>query len=359
MKDGQAYDRGQLFLPDLCNVRSIFVVVVVTQLLAFVLSLAGPMPAPDPWLRLALISLFMQWIGLTSIAALCALRPLLRRFSVTGAVISSFLVLLLVCLLLSEVAYWLTSDSIITTSVGERLGHAGFVFRNLAVMAIVGALALRYLYVQHQWRLNVEGEAELRIQALQARMRPHFLFNSMNTIAALIRGQPETAEEAIEDLADLFRISLSEARTQVRLAEEVNICRQYVRIESLRLGDRLRVCWKLDEVPSDALVPTLCVQPLLENAIYHGIEGLAQGGTITIAGEIQSDMITLSVENPLPKRRPAHRRGNQMALENTRQRLHLAYGERASLGQEETKESYRVWLRFPYLPATPSATSTG
>jgi two-component system sensor histidine kinase AlgZ len=170
----------------------------------------------------------------------------------------------------------------------------------------------------------------------------------MNTIAALIRGQPQTAEQSVEDLADLFRISLSDARHQIRLEEELAICQQYARIESLRLGERLRIQWDLDGVPLDALVPSLCLQPLLENAIYHGIEGLPGGGTIQIKGVLERGLIRLMIENPLPQRRNTQRKGNKIALENTRQRLLLAYGEQGLLKKEVGAEHYRVSLQFPY-----------
>ena len=134
------------------------------------------------------------------------------------------------------------------------------------------ALALRYFYVTHEWRRNVELQAQARVHALQARIRPHFLFNSMNTIAALTRSNPARAEEAVQDLADLFRANLSEKRNQIPLADEIDIARTYQRIEQLRLGDRLQVEWEVDALPRDALVPGLTLQPLLENAIYHGIE---------------------------------------------------------------------------------------
>ena len=114
---------------------------------------------------------------------------------------------------------------------------------------VVTALALRYFYVTHEWRHNVELQAKARVHALQARIRPHFLFNSMNTIAALTRSNPARAEEAVQDLADLFRANLNEKRNQIPLAEEIDVARTYQRMEQLRLGDRLRVDWKIDSLP--------------------------------------------------------------------------------------------------------------
>jgi two-component system, LytTR family, sensor histidine kinase AlgZ len=155
---------------------------------------------------------------------------------------------------------------------------------------------LRYFWVAAQWRRNVEAEARSRIRALQARIRPHFLFNSMNTIAALTRSDPARAEEAVEDLADLFRASLSDATSTVTLKEELELSRIYQRIEQHRLGDRLAVEWRIKALPLRARIPALSVQPLLENAIYHGIEQLAGGGTVVVEGRY--DRATGIIELP-------------------------------------------------------------
>ena len=168
---------------------------------------------------------------------------------------------------------------------------------------MVTALALRYFYVTHEWRHNVELQAKARVHALQARIRPHFLFNSMNTIAALTRSNPARAEEAVQDLADLFRANLNEKRNQISLAEEIDVARTYQRMEQLRLGDRLHVDWKIDSLPTDALVPGLTLQPLLENAIYHGVEPRPDGGVVTVTGEFNKGMITIVVTQPGAGRR--------------------------------------------------------
>lgn len=135
--------------------------------------------------------------------------------------------------------------------------HLEFLLRNIAIAAIVSALAFRYFYVQLQWRLNLESEAEARIQALQSGIRPHFLFNSMNIIANFIRSQPALAEQVVEGLADLFRVSLGDTRVPVTLERELEVCHEYLRIEQLRLGERLSIEWCIDSLPADALVPAL------------------------------------------------------------------------------------------------------
>jgi two-component system sensor histidine kinase AlgZ len=223
-----------------------------------------------------------------------------------------------------------------------------FVVRNLWIALLVTGMALRYFYVAHQWRRSVELRASARVHALQARIRPHFLFNSMNTIAALTRSNPRRAEQAVQDLADLFRASLSDKRDTITLAEELEVARTYQRMEQLRLGERLQVEWRTEALPANALVPGLMIQPLLENAIYHGIEPRAEGGLVTITGEVSGGLITIVVRNPLDPS-PGMREGNRLALANIRERLSLMYGERALMKSGRFDAEYIVTLRFPLL----------
>src|SRR5207249_1467337 len=187
-----------------------------------------------------------------------------------------------------------------------------------------------------------------RVHALLARIRPHFLCNSMNTIAALTRSNPARAESAVQDLADLFRATLSDKRDTITLAEELEVARTYQRMEQLRLGGRLQVEWKTDPLPANALVPHLMIQPLLENAIYHGIEPRAEGGTVTITGEVGGGLVTIVVRNPLDPS-PGEREGNRLALANIRERLSLVYGERALMKSGRFDAEYIVTLRFPLI----------
>jgi two-component system, LytTR family, sensor histidine kinase AlgZ len=227
--------------------------------------------------------------------------------------------------------------------------HTVFLVRAMGISGIVSALALRYFFVQHQLRRNIESEAEARIQALQARIRPHFLFNCMNIIASLTRTQPRLAEEAIEDLSDLFRGSLSDAKQLSTLEEEFLLCRRYLRIEAHRLGERLQVHWDTDELPLNAHLPALTLQPLLENAIYHGIEPNNQGGSINISGKFDGNNILLCIDNPLPPAGyTAHHEGNQLALENTQQRISAYYDGAGKLEISSTNNRYRVELTLPY-----------
>ena len=335
------------FLPSFCEVRIVFAVVVIAELLAFILALVSPGLLGDPWSDLGLISLFMQWIALTSAAVLCLSRPLLSRLGNTAAAMVSYLLVLLVTGVVSEVAFWLMMKSTLFPSMTMN-GHALFLFRNLTISTVVAAIVLRHLYVQFQWRQQLQAEARARIQALQARIRPHFLFNSMNTIAALTRSEPAAAETAIEDLSDLFRAALNNSHEQASLGDEITLANRYLNIERLRLGERLSVEWDMEDMPRDVRVPPLILQPLLENSIYHGIEMLPQGGTIRIAGERDRGVLHIRISNPVPETGPRrHQDGHHIAQENIRQRLQIAFGEKAALDVSTSEGIYQVTLRFP------------
>ena len=317
------------FLPNFCEVRMVFAVVVIAELLALILTLARPGVLDDLWGGLAMTSMFMQWIALTSAAVLCMGRPLLSRLGNTAAAIASYLLVLVVTGLVSELAFILLTRNAMAldVTVGD---HAVFLLRSLTISMVIAAIVLRYLYVQFQWREQLKTEASARVQALQARIRPHFLFNSLNTIASLTRSDPELAERAIEDLSDLFRASLDTAHDESTLGDELTVARRYLNIESLRLGDRLSVAWDLDELSLETRVPPLILQPLLENAIYHGIEPLPQGGIIHVAGNNRDGNLEIVISNPVAG---ASRRtsGTRIAQENIRQRLQIAFGAQADL----------------------------
>ena len=336
-----------LFLPDFCAMRMVFVVVIIAQLAAFVLALAPlDIPLAQRWNNLGMISLYVQWCALGSCTVLCIVRPWLCGMTNIQAGIISYLLILLVIALITELAYWLIYKPGYESS---QTWHIHFLLRNIVIGAIISGPILRYFYVQNQWRRNIQAESEARLQALQSRIRPHFLFNSMNTIASLIPAEPQQAEDAVENLADLFRASLSDARNLIPLSEELELCHRYLDIEALRLGERLQQKWNIDTLPRDALVPPLLIQPLLENAIYHGIEPLTEGGTIEVTGQLENKKIALTIRNPLNQNTDQQiARGNQLAHDNIRERLTALHGKQGSLQIEADEDSYQVTIRFPY-----------
>lgn len=348
--DGAGSDQA-LYLPDFCTSRATLAIVLIVELTALVLALARQSIAIDFWTDLVRSSLFLLWIGLASAGLLCVLRGRLGRLNVAAGSAAVLSLITAVVVTVSVCAYLLGRTRMVIDSGGAALFPPDayrFALRNAWIGLIITGLALRYFYVAHHWRRSVELRAAARVHALQARIRPHFLFNSMNTIAALTRSNPARAEQAVHDLADLFRATLSDKYDTITLAEELEVARTYQRMEQLRLGERLQVEWKTDALPAQALVPHLMIQPLLENAIYHGIEPRAEGGTVTITGEVSGDLITLVVRNPLDPS-PGMREGNRLALANIRERLSLMYGERALMKSGRFDAEYIVTLRFPLL----------
>ena len=339
---------GGGFLPDFCNVRMVFAVVIGAQLLAFILALVSHSRLADAWGQLSLISLFVQWVGLSCAFLLCLSRPLLTRLQPAAAGLVALSLILGVTAVVSEAAYHLFRERGPALMLSPH-GHWPFLGRNLLVAAIVGGAALRYFYVQFQWRHNVQAQARARVQALQARIRPPFMFNSMNTIASLTRSDPAVAESVVEDLAELFRASLADAGQLTTLAQELELCRRYLHIEALRLGNRLQVHWAVDGLPPRTPVPALTIQPLLENAVYHGIEPRPEGGAIQVEGTWKDGVIRMEIKNPLGgEMTSAGRRSHHMALANVRERLALYFGGRASL---KTREEGGHFLAILCLPA--------
>jgi two-component system, LytTR family, sensor histidine kinase AlgZ len=340
------------FLPDFCEARAVLAVVLIVEIVAIVFAIARQALDRSFWLDLASCSLFLLWVGLGCAAVLCRARPWLQSMTANRAATVAIALLVITVGIVSEAVFqvgrlW-PSDVTGATDIFPR-DHAGFLLRNLAVGFIVSALALRYFYVSAEWKRSIEMEALARIRALQARIRPHFLFNSMNTIAALTRSDPAQAEQAVEDLADLFRASLSEANARITLKEEIDITRTHQRIEELRLGARLQVRWDVDGLPMRAEVPSLIVQPLLENAVYHGIETLPEGGSVSIVGRVENNLIHIEVRNPIkPQSGYGDREGNRMALENIRQRLELAWPGRARVDASQQGAEFCARLVFPY-----------
>ena len=321
-------------------------VIMLAELLAILLTLAQVYTSVDRFYTLAIHSLFIQWVSLSCVASLCMARQFLSKLSDIWAATGSYILTLLVSLIVAEMAWWLVIYFPDDMTM-PNYSHALYLVRCMSISAIVSALALRYLYVQHQWRRRVELEAEARFQALQSRIRPHFLFNCMNTIASLTRSNPVLAEESVEDLADLFRASLQDIHHLSTLDDEISLCKRYLRIEQHRLGSRLKVEWSLAAKAEKLRIPSLILQPLLENAIYHGIEPLPDGGLITIQSKHEKPYLILKVENPITQTSAAPHEGNHLAQENIRQRLEAFFENKASLSVESGDGNYSVTILLP------------
>jgi len=344
-KPDSGQTENQAYLPDFCAAGTVFVVVLIAELVAILLTLAADDTPGMFMIELAKMSLFVLWLGLLSAVVMCLFRKRLESTGKTMAFGISFLVLLTLCFALAEIAYQITrvfGESVIIDDT-----HGGFILRTIAIGSIVIALAMRYLYVSSEWRRSIVLEAQARISALQALIRPHFLFNSMNTIASLTRTDPRQAEEAVEDLSDLLRANLGGSGNRTTLKEELEVAAIYQRIEKLRLGERLKVRWDVADLPMRALIPSLIIQPLLENAIYHGIELLPSGGEVVVSGKRDGDYLVITISNPVATEQQRSNDGNKMAMTNIQQRFALAYNNRATVDVDDGGDFFLVRLRFP------------
>ena len=219
--------------------------------------------------------------------------------------------------------------------------------RHVLVGIALASILLAYFHLRAQALSPAKQEA--RLQALQARIRPHFLFNTINAVLSIVRADPKRAETALEDMADLFRMAMTDQHELVRLSKEVELARQYLAIEKLRLGERLKVDWDTQNMPSDALIPPLILQPLLENAVYHGIEPLSEGGSIKVKLFRDDDKLHLEVVNPAQNQSVPRVAGHRMALSNIRERLALLFDVEAQYQVESDATHYQVHILIPYV----------
>lgn len=216
-----------------------------------------------------------------------------------------------------------------------------------AGLAVAMAAALLFYFNWRQHRLS-PAWAQARMVALQARIRPHFLYNSLNSVLALMRTDARGAEDMLHDLADVYRALLAEARTLVPLRDELALAQAYVRIEQRRLGGRLRMVWACEAVPDSVLVPPLLLQPLLENAVRYGVEPSTAGAEVSVRVWADAEHVYLCVRNPLPAvPHAADSEGNRMALDNIRERLALHFDAEASVRIRTDAGCFDVTVRLP------------
>lgn len=341
-------------IPNFCQGSSVLSLAFAMELVAIVLALGSGTRGPRAFEDFLLISLYLQWIGLCSAAALCWSRRWLRLARPGVVFFFCWGLLVLVVMLIASIAHEVGTALKLWGGLLRTESRGSFVLRHTAITAIVAMLLLRYFWVRHQWRMQVKAEGESRYQALNARIRPHFLFNSLNSLAALIHIQPNDAESMVEDLSDLFRASLEKRGQMGPLADEIGLCNAYLRIEQLRLGDKLEVEWDVQDKLLDWPVPMLVVQPLIENAVHHGISKLANAGQVRIAGREIFGRLVIEVTNPIPPSDSARSHGNRVAVDNIAQRLNLIYGDsaRLELGRDLRLEGgvFRARLVLPKEP---------
>ncbi len=317
-------------------------VVLVGELLAVIFTMLTLTKTGNSWQLLGLYSISIQFISLPSVGVLCLFRPSLAKINDVAAGSLSLLIILTMTFLYSAITLIYYLDGFLDLAREEQ---RQFVIKNLVVAGLIGSVLLRYFYLHQQYRKQIALESSARLDALQARIRPHFLFNSMNVIASLTRIDPRKAETAIEDLSDLIRATLDNKNELIQLETELENGKRYLSIETIRLGDRLSVKWEVDPECLSVLVPPLSVQPLLENAVYHGIQMVTQGGQIKVT--IHKDKKNLYILVSNPKQEDSHHQGQGIALNNISQRLEVLFGEHAKLERKSRKDSYSVTMTIP------------
>jgi two-component system, LytTR family, sensor histidine kinase AlgZ len=330
-------------IPDCCNLGVVFRVLIFVNAVV----LLGLFARGSDWLMnvqdFIESSTLVELICLGSLAALCAARQFALRVSLPARV-----ELALCGLLPAAVAYF-------TLNFLREMPWFDVSFPRLDEVYAVVFCALMGIAVRHYFVLRNRAFSpalnEARLQALQSRIRPHFLFNSLNAVLSLIRTEPRRAETALEDLADLFRVLMRDNSGMSTLEQEVRFCQQYLAVEKLRLGERMLVEWDTDDLTDSemqaAKIPTLLLQPLLENAVHYGVEPSPQPATIHIRLSRSIDKIVIRITNPcFPERNLTG--GNHMALDNIRQRLALLYDIEARLVASANDNQFEVKLQFPY-----------
>jgi two-component system sensor histidine kinase AlgZ len=325
-------------LPDFCNLGVVLRTLLIANGFCFAAALARRDTLSELWPEFLKIAVAAQPILLLSLLILCPARKHLDRLDYRAGLATILLIELVLAGLIHRLLHdWLPGF--------EAISLLHFCVFTLALAAII------LFYFDQRARALSPAITEARLQALQARIRPHFLFNSITAVLSLVRQEPRRAERALEDMADLFRVLMADNKELTRLEREVELCRQYLDLEQLRLGERLNVAWHLEKMPGDALVPPLLLQPLLENAVYHGIEPSSSPGEININIYRNRDQVVMVLRNPYLGEGGSHHAGNKMAVGNIRERLALHFDVEASMKTQITGSAYQVTINLPYRKA--------
>jgi len=321
-------------LPNFRNLGIVLRILLAVNLFAFAAAIVQIRDARAYWERIVEIGALVEPLLIVSVLMLVALNGPLRRMP-----------------------YWLGAAAVIVLELALTTGlyAVGYTLLDSEpaplwrywVLVTLGTLAL-LVYFDLRGRALSPSLTEARLQALQARIRPHFMFNGINTVLSLIRQEPRRAEAALEDMAGLFRMLMADNLDLAPLAREVELCRQYLNLEQLRLGERLKVEWRTERMPRDALVPPLVLQPLIENAVYHGVEPRLEPGVVSIEVYAAGEQVHAMLRNPYREANDRHA-GSRMAVANIRERLQLHFDAEATLETKVVDEIYQVHIVMPYI----------
>ena len=325
------------FVPDLCNARAIIILLAVSEALVLAMTLIESSLLGFSWQRFTVMSFFVQWVCLLSVAVICPLRNVFVYLPALAASGLAIAVVATVTLVVSVAGEYLWPTN-------QGLVDWWWVARNVLIGGIFASMAMRYFYVQSQWQFKTQAELNARLAALQANIRPHFFFNTLNTVSSLIAIDPDKAERMLLDLAQLFRAVLKQDDSLILLQDEIELGKRYLDIEQVRLGERMRVNWHMPKPLPAIKVPQLLLQPLLENAVYHGIAPSVEGGQIDIDLHEEKQQWRLEIRNT--KVACGTTGGNRIAQANIAARLE-ALGQGARLQIDESAAQYRVQLWLP------------
>ena len=319
-------------LPDWRNFGVMLRVLLGVNLLALAVAFIQSPGLADWMARYVEMAALVEPLLLLALGALAALRDPLRRLPLR-------LGQLVVVVVAGGLAY---AQNLFWQSLG--FGDSGNALR--PVVLAMAATVVLLGYFELRARAFSPAQAEARLAALNARIRPHFLFNTLNAVLSLIRARPQQAEAALESLSDLFRAAMRDPGEMISLADEIALGKQYFELERLRLGERLAVNWQIGAVSMDLPIPPLMLQPLLENAVYHGVEPLPEGGTVSVSITRRGDELRIAITNPNAGQ-SQHAAGNHIAVANIRERLALYYDLEARLEIEVGEQFYEVRIFLP------------
>ncbi len=337
-KPDKTSDSNLTWLPDFSDPVRIFSVIVVAEIMVIVFSLSFLSFDFTYLNRLAVLSLLAQLIAISLIILLSKLRSFYNHFNVVFGVLMVLIMTLVLSVVYTQLMAWmdralnfgLIEDSTLTT---VKISIA----TSLTLLTL-----LRYFYVQSLWENQIEALAKAQMNALQARIKPHFLYNSLNSIASLIAFDPVAAERAVINLSGLFRKAFKDHKKSMStIAKELEWVEEYIAIEKLRLMDRLHFETDVDDGLLAKKIPLLSIQPLVENAVIHGIQNLAKGGVVTLLIKTTEQGFYVAVSNPFNPNRQQN--GTQTGLANIKQRLILTYGDDVNLVIKQDTSFHVRW----------------
>lgn len=309
--------------------------------LALVMSLA-PGFSIDRWVYFGLSSLFIQWVLLLTLGSLYLSKKIISEYSVNILSWLSLILLVFSTWVVCGICWYIYHR----TSPFANSGGLYFILQCTAIAITIGLLGL--IALQHHWQGHqlaiANKQAELDI--LQARIQPHFLFNTLNTGAALVHQQPAKAEQLLLDLSELFRAALSQSKL-ILLEDELLLARRYLEIEMLRFGERIRIHWQLADPLPVILLPALSIQPLVENAVRHGVEPSENGGDIEISVRQIDNRVLIVVSNSLSKTSNTMHQGHSIGLASTRERIENYSDGEGHLSTEIKNGRYEATISLP------------